>query len=1489
MLTDQVRAFIKKKLAIVSDQNIDEHPLGNGRSGAEVYSIRVRSRRPSVSGCYIVKICSTLDERDDNEANKARKLYDYAPKFSKHLVKVVAAERIDEKNVIIYSQANESPLFSVAFSQMDASHMAEHARIVSHDLLSLLNEDPEINGTMEDFFRCLLTKQIGENGRFTSRLEALLDRPQAECIAINGSVYPNPLSFVKNMAKWSSYIPNIFMLKGAIHGDLHGFNILALNDTYSIIDFDSTNIDSYLFFDHAYFEFSVFYDNSKDNDLKRWDAMLKQLISPSIFQEAEPCEHYLEYMVRNAVCGGIVDWINEAEREKLRDDIEIQFLMARIAAGINFFSKKTCSDYGKQLKVLLYISHCLELLSDKIGYTCDKNDISTIKLPVEFIDIEDIWENILKFTNYVSILITDDLYLQSDLSQLQLINGFQWSLVMDIGLETKDPIIYKSILENKKSDTVKRVNLLLGESVETYLRTLNILSIRKPYDISYYMLWLNYRKQIEKCIEKLLSANPQVPLVLVFDCGKDSLPFRDHLINSLCEMTLPAASRFVALRTHFSDSFHRDQKDLENARHWCFVEHIDATLVHIAQSCKCYLNETNCIERQVNLPKVEGIYSVSEEDLISFESSIELVYSGCEYATDNENLHVGFDLSGGGDSLGEAFYKGNEASWSDIAHHRDLQLLENHKYQRVLKRLRDLMDETSPRVQKVKLIHGAGTGGTTLSKRILWDLKDIFPCARLKKYSSKTVNILLELYKKTGKRILLTVEQGSTVITDDEINILTQKINAENGKLLLLSIARSNESRNLTSTNPEENSNVIVRLPDTMPVSIALDFKSVFSAFAVSKRDSLQRIKLLEMITGDNMQTQRSPFFYGFYTFQEEYNLISNLRHTVSECNLEEKTLLSCLALVTTFSQNICVAFSELPVILEKANADNLLNIYFWIEKLPTALSKLTVIRNNGLRICHQVIAERIMTILHSPEENADSNFRNAIYQATIDYINILSRIYDTNNERVDAVLKELIIDRAYIDADTQKTKFSPLVESIPLWTDRKKLFETLVSKFPQNPHYYNHLARLLAYGDNTHTILPQYEEAVEQAKKAIDIAIDAEIAVTSHRTTLGCIYGQWIIHDIKSEIRNKKDGRLSYSYKQLIESFSLRYSLARAEFEASRESAEIHDSFCYFPQINLECEIIRHLIQFDLDRSLRQLLDQEPEFSLWYNEHLSIAVELASKMDERVENSKSFQNEAHQKLLSISPDSTHNLLIQLNSLLQSNEPVDIRRRRALTYAAFVTNGCNWNKLERNALEIAEQCFRKNIMEASDSHKSSDIETWFELYRRTRYFQASEAQHILVDYMENGYRKEYLLSLIAFILLEAKSAGSSVSAVTSRINEAQRLARLHGINTVREYDFFVNSDVTGCPIMSMADVPRNAHGEPTGLKMFTGVVTEVEHTHGKILLDQLNIEVTFIPNPTSVTSDPKRVFTRSDLSQPVALNLMFSYSGLRGWNVVKTH
>ena len=199
----------------------------------------------------------------------------------------------------------------------------------------------------------------------------------------------------------------------------------------------------------------------------------------------------------------------------------------------------------------------------------------------------------------------------------------------------------------------------------------------------------------------------------------------------------------------------------------------------------------------------------------------------------------------------------------------------------------------------------------------------------------------------------MSVESGSTVISDEELNRLKKAVDAENGRMVVLLIKRTGNN----SVGKEEKRTALGFLGDTMPIEpIARNFLETFSIFAAKKEYGNERIQLLEKITGDpNFKEHRSPFFYGFYTFQKEYQLMGSLRKTVFECTPKEKILLNSLSLITVFSQNICVAFSELKSLLDRQDDSETKNVYALLESLSPAIVKLMTIRDNeGLRICHR-------------------------------------------------------------------------------------------------------------------------------------------------------------------------------------------------------------------------------------------------------------------------------------------------------------------------------------------------------------------------------------------------------------------------------------------------------------------------------------------------------------------------------------------------------
>lgn len=1452
-MTDNTIQYIKKKLLVDDEKNIlINDSINDGFSGAEVNLIKVISRDPNLSANYIVKI--TSDEKAESEANIAVDLYKTAENYRDHLVRLVASDKVDDRTVIIYTYANNSVINSCALTKLNSKIAMEKAETVSYDLLNTLNQSAnQISIGFNDFIKSLLGGKLEANGRLEDKINKLLKKPDAESIIFNDTAYPNISYYYKHPETLDRLLKRYIVYTGIVHGDFHGLNIIVSDDSYALIDYDSVRKDKPLLFDHAYLELSVYLNKFTENDLKAWNILLDNLVTPSLKDSCNPFDRFFEYSVREGICKGIAHWCKDG----ISDDIEIQFTMARIAAGINFLCKKSTSDYGKMAKLLLYISFCLKKLFKLLKHDYKPGITSPLNEPETDEVTYDLWDDFLKF-NYPMVLVTNDVYPSSDDAILKHLIKRNWALVIDIGDDNKNPVIYDLLNKNIQDQTVKKIDITANESTDSFLGTTNVLSIRKAADTSFNMHWRNYADKLMRIIDLFYAFNQHKPIIFIFDCKEKSREFNNKLFNQLFYKENPPLTRFVYLGADFSTENKDEFEELKAAKKWHFLSYKDADLLDIAKTLREYLVYSTPSNRKVYIPAVNGEVELIEDDLVNYSTTIELVYQGCQ---DNNS-----DSPEAGNSFGENFYKGNEATWADIANHYDLDLIDKVTYDSICNKiLKCALD--GQRIKTFKILHGASTGGTTLSKRILWDLKEQLPCARLKKYTDRTQDIIFELYQKTGKTVLLSVEKGQTVITDEDLNKLCANINFRNGKLIIIQNIRSEE---------QETNSVLCTLKSPMPYDLAQNFERKFSEFAKNKNDGEKRIELLKKTTYE--ESQRTPFFYGFYTFQEEYNCLDRLNSTVKDCTDNERELLNALALVTIYSQNICVSDSEIKDILQ---LEGEWNRYTINEGIKASIKKILIYRNNGYRICHPIIADRVLCLLNHNSSEAN------LFEATCKYIKTLSRIYGQNGEYADNILKELVIDRPFLDFD-KRARFSPLIEKIDKWDNKKALFNLLIQTYPDNPHYYNHMARLLSCGNRNGDISPQFNEAIEYAKKSIVVA---KTGKSTHMTTLAWIYGQKVIQALEDNISAKRNKRLSSDLSMIISEIQYNYSLAANQFEEARkESGDFErSSYYYYPQISLECKIISKLINLSDSRDINQLLKSNRDFEKWYIEHFNIAIMLFAKMRSHFDSSEKYVKVAEHLIGEISTDYENQIVKRLNSEYESDDELSIIRRRSMINNLYAKNGFKHTFSDKNTLNTTVKCLLKNIQyrqaDKQDSYQMSDVQMWFEFYRRADDFDPGKAQAIIAEYMPAGYIKSYYLFIIG-ILLRMKCNCIPTGKINALITDSKNSASIHGLNIFRELDAYVDTSKTAytCPIISLSEIPRDKHGNPANLLTFTGEITEVEQTSGTIWCEALKMNVTFTPNPSR--NDVQK-FKRDDKGSIVSFNLMFAYSGLRAWNVIK--
>lgn len=1284
--------------------------------------------------------------------------------------------------------------------------------------------------------KSLCAYRLEENGNFVKRLRQYIYEIEKPSININGNILPNPYNYIPKLKDILQEC-HIQFIKGIIHGDLHQKNILTMDSgsKYAVIDYDSCAYN-FLLFDQAYLELNSFMQSFSEWDLETWMMGMHYAFQVND-NEKESVEFAGIIQIEHKIRSGIARWYNE-EVPNLQDSFHIQLLLARIAAGINYFSKNGIENEVEHIKYLIYISCGLKALFSLIKYEWDKNTVSRlVNRENDSKRTELLWKECGKFRNeYIKILITDDAYSLQKRQRLYNIAEIDWRLIVDVGnRKAPDDLITAIVPAVKKFNSIKFIDNETSHFLSAIGNTC-LIQLKAGENLSSFEHWKIFKKRFIPVLKTVCSSETLKSVLFVVDFHKKS-SIRDRFIEMLWEENLiRRGSRFIC----FGMKHELPLQDIElEEKGIKYYEHEDMDLADISSVIDDYgLHRAN-VSNEICLPSIESLDGhLTKEEWNDYNAVVELIYPGME-----KNL---VDYSNG-----EEFYKGNEITWSDLEQKKDIEWKDYGKWKDSI--VNKLQTE---RKSEYRLIHGAGAGGTTLSKRLMWDIKEINPALRVKKFSNDVSDVIIAIYRKTGKCVLVVLEMGSTVISEDEFETLKRRVNSQSCHALYLKVERT--------VSKEEDEGADIYLSEDLKEKDAKEFFETYSHMT----DDIIRINNLKAITFDYTQDewrgQCCPFFYGFYTFQEEYQGLGRfLMASIEHCNREIKSILGDLSIITVYSQNICISYEEMNCRLGIQDA-NLVEVY---QQFNEGIEKILIQKEKGFRICHPLIAKKLLELLYCEYKT----YSDQLYFATLNFINNINALYeDIDREYLDEIFKELFIDRSYIDGEHQK--FALLINELDRHSNKIKVFEKLIKLYTDNPHYYNHLGRLEIYQEKN----MQFDKAIANLQKALKIAKENALSQVPHYTTLGCIYSKKVLYDLSGTGYDK-------TIRQLLDLIEVDFGNANDNFLYARKLKE-NSTYGYFPNILLICNIVKKMAK--LIRGNLETLLKDDLFEKWYNRYSGIAVQLFEQMKRNCDDE--LNDELKQKAE--------------NNILYLMERVDILKARLLgkrkagmgirecsnlgrtiSMLLYMKNEFKWEGMAKDELIFVEKEMEK-ILEGGE-YNQNDVIEWFNVYRQMDDFDIDKAKRYLLDYMEETYYKNYLLWILSF--LEYENGMIAYSQVENYMDACKYSKQLieNGIRTTRNIDIYAVVD-KGFPIKRFSAI-KDEKGECLNLRSFTGKIISIDGTvKGKIQMDSLDdIIITFVPSFT--IDDQKREFTREDVSSRVEFKLIFTYSGYKAWDPKK--
>ncbi len=1447
-------------------------PIRGGLSGAEVLLVDLNPPESATppdgepgrpAGEYILK----LDNADPAEDRRHEKIFEVARSFAKaHVPELIRSFSKDGQLAMLFQVAGRSLRQLQSLNNSTAKMLPAVCYRLSRDLLGEMNTTYKVDqagsarATLEDWLGRRLDPATDSGRRLREVAARLCDHPTAFLAGDQSLI--NPLWLCDHEALRTG--SKTTRLLGILHGDLHGGNVLRLQTdnavhSYWVIDYGLSAAGP-LLFDHAYLELALILsslqlEHQVSNKRSRLRLLLRALdprANPTERNGVMPEDLVLFKAVDN-VRKGVTTWQEEKERQR-PDVVAAQYVLARVAAGLNWANKRGMSDADRAVafefaawasRDYLRLEH--KKLWEEVSTPSPSVPASAPAAPPAGPAWDDFWASARRFDRTAArfLLVTgrmDDPAGAAGLGQLP------WSAVLDFDPRSDRDGLFATV------DPILRKH-----------RAVHPMGRQKPVEVSYdrgtaWMMaggWETgfeevpgsepawravYNEPLRQFLRQFADGvRPQKVVTVIFP-GAGLTGSRLERVAEAVDEILTNQAELLVVGPGLELS--------EAARYFTGLTP-SQVVGRIGE-----LYGTSARDGGRTIPGEQGPVAVPVESLRTWEEEIEVLHSGI------------LEDSAAAGATGGMFWRGGPPAWVDLDENRDIARANQAELTRIV------ADKLGDRqTWSIDLWHEPGAGGTTAALRTAWDLHYDHPVAILRRYSPKgTIERLRALSDLVHKPILLVAEQAD--LSKPARDALYQVLSAGQIRVVILYVRRSN------ILSPDVPTRV-----GRLTLAEARKFHDVFVA---QTDDPLRRDELRKITFGEKSHEKyRLPFFYGLIAFERDFKGLDDfVENRLGTQEGTRRKIILYLALTTYFAQDGLEAgvVKEMLGLREKKALD--LDDEFGLG--PASL--MLEFRNgkedvSRIKLLHPLIAEEVFRRLYEVDRD---DWKAELKQLSETFIDDMTRVMGRNSEELQRLFTQLFLSRTNDAVDDSSYgaqekddpsagrhadgRFSYLIRAIPSKRDAHEVLRkltTVCGHIPTLAHYYTHLSRHQIY-----ELKEDFAEAEEHALKAIELAPSESI----HHHTHGMVLRFWTERLIDQLAQS------SATPEAVLDAVEERVRQALDSFSEARKR-EPEGEHGYVTPVQLIARTAEAVIAaarrtaHNPKIELTALTAKPNRVGNWLRAHLTEAHDLIDQAKHlrgpRASTAK--LRECDDGLKSLYPHRRDELIQLWSSLLRDQPTQDMALKRGLIRLYRMKYNDNWPTMPQATV-------RQISFLLEDSRDIRDVRTWIRAYRWLPEFSYIKAiSH--VEKMAHLYPTEpdpnYFLYILLFLHGRAENKD-----VEDRVLEA--LKQCQSVTRDARYRYyayeFLAPQTTGCPIVNFTELgkwdPRADDYPPEGaakLKAMTGVIDKIDGPERGWIRLGPRLRA-FFP--------PRNEFTQIEhAGREVEFYLGFTYDGFRAYGV----
>lgn len=440
-------------------------------------------------------------------------------------------------------------------------------------------------------------------------------------------------------------------------------------------------------------------------------------------------------------------------------------------------------------------------------------------------------------------------------------------------------------------------------------------------------------------------------------------------------------------------------------------------------------------------------------------------------------------------SLGAGFYRGETVSWLELDVEVDVP---QEITQELVEAVRQ--DLFSRENRRISLHHYPGAGGTTVARRVAWELHAEYPVLVVDGLydALALVEHVRALHALTDNAVLVVFE--STL--DATIDLAYSAIRADSLPCVFLIVERR---AGPSQGDGGERSFYLGPLREDQRAP----FVEAFGQQVPDRHPTLTRL-------ANSADRKLVPFLFGLTTYEADYTgLDTYVERSLAILSEREREALKLISLVHHYA-GLPLPSVLLAGVLEVPDDED-------VElREMVSLNLLTLLiegQNESWRTMHDLIATESLAQLLSPPGVPAAAHRDdwkvALSTLSAELVRqTASEFGDLIPTDVRTILDQLFIVRNNKAVFTgERQLFSELMSDIPAEAGRIEILRTLAESFPQEPHFWAHLGRMLS-------------RAKDHAA-ALD-AIDKALNIDQRDDVLYHIKGMILSYRIRAAVENR-------------------------------------------------------------------------------------------------------------------------------------------------------------------------------------------------------------------------------------------------------------------------------------------------------------------------------------------------------------------------------